>query len=73
MLDPFTTKPPTPAPLAFRPREAAAALGIGERLLWDLTKRNEIPHARIGRAVVYPVDGLRAWLAAKTKGGPSGA
>lgn len=73
MLDPFTNRPGEPAPLAFRPREAAKALGIGERLLWDLTKRNEVPHARIGRAVVYPVDGLRAWLTAKAKGGAGDA
>lgn len=49
-------------PLALRPRQAAAALGIGQRLLWDLTKRGEIPHIRLGRAVVYPIESLRRWL-----------
>lgn len=50
--------------LALRPREAARALGVGERLLFDLTKRGEIPHLRLGnRAIVYPVDALREWLA----------
>ena len=48
--------------LALRRREAAKALGIGERLLWSLTTAGEIPHCRLGRAVVYPVDELREFL-----------
>lgn len=44
-------------------------LGIGERLLWSKTNAGEIPHCRIGRAVVYPVDALRAWLNEQAKGG----
>lgn len=66
--------PPTPAPtpdalaltdrLALRPAEAAEALGIGERLLWAETNRGAIPHLRIGgKAIVYPVEALREWLA----------
>ena len=51
--------------LALRPKEAAAALGIGRRLLWTLTNCGEIPHARLGRAVVYPADLLRAYLVRK--------
>ena len=53
----------TPPCLALRPREAAKALGIGERLLWTLTNSGKIPHVRLGRAIVYPVDQLREWLA----------
>lgn len=49
-------------PLALRPKEAAKALGIGPRLLWTMTNRGEIPHVRLGRAVLYPVDALRRWL-----------
>ena len=48
--------------LALRPRDAAKALGIGERLLWTLTNRGEIPHVRLGAAVLYPVEGLRRFL-----------
>ncbi|MBI1335872.1 MAG: helix-turn-helix domain-containing protein [Phycisphaera sp.] len=48
--------------LALRADEAAKALGIGERLLWSLTASGEIPHARLGRAVVYPVLALQRWL-----------
>ena len=49
--------------LGLRPREAAKALGIGERLLWSKTNAGEIPHLRIGRAIVYPVGLLQDWLA----------
>ncbi len=49
--------------LGLRPREAARALGIGERLLWSKTNAGEIPHLRIGRAIVYPVGMLQDWLA----------
>ncbi len=48
--------------LALRPKEAAKALGIGERKLWALTNAGILPHARIGRAVVYPVRDLQEWL-----------
>lgn len=48
--------------LALRPKDATKALGIGSRLLWSMTNRGEIPHVRLGRAVVYPVDDLRRWL-----------
>lgn len=53
--------------LALRPKDAARALGIGERLLWSLTNRGEVPHLRLGRAVVYPVDQLREWMAREAK------
>lgn len=59
--------PETPC-LALRPKQAAAALGISERLLWSMTNRGEIPCVRIGRAVVYGVDALRDWLAKQAKG-----
>ena len=49
--------------LGLRPREAAKALGIGERLLWSKTNAGEIPHLRIGRAIIYPVGMLQDWLA----------
>lgn len=49
--------------LALRSKDAATALGISERLLWDKTNTGEIPHCRIGGAKVYPVDTLRAYLA----------
>jgi excisionase family DNA binding protein len=48
--------------LALRPREAAKALGVSERSLWEWTHRGDVPHVRIGRTIMYPVDALRAWL-----------
>ena len=52
-------------PLALRPRDAARALGISERLLWDWTHTKGVPHVRIGNVVLYPVEVLKNWLAAK--------
>lgn len=49
--------------LALRPRDAAVALGIGERLLWSWTNQRLIPHVRIGKAVLYPLAELERWLA----------
>lgn len=71
----MTDAPLKPAPdpvapvLAVRAPEACRILGIGRRLLWELTNRNEIPHLRLNRAVVYPVDSLRVWLAERAEVG----
>jgi len=56
--------------LALRPKEAAAALGISPRKLWEITasQTSSIPHCRFGRVVIYPVVELKEWLAAKAKG-----
>ena len=48
--------------LALRAPDAARALGVSERTLWTMTRAGEIPHARLGRVIVYPVDELREWL-----------
>ena len=58
---PARNEPETPC-LAMRPRQAAKALGISERLLWEHTDRGTIPHIRLGKAVLYPVASLRRWL-----------
>ncbi len=65
--------PPT-TPLALRPREAAAAIGVCERTLWQWTKTGDVPHVRRGNTILYPVDLLRQWLeqqatATTTEGG----
>lgn len=64
------------SPLAFRPRDAAKALGISPRLLWQLTKDGHIPCVRLGngkrQTVLYPLGELQVWLtqqAASAKGG----
>ena len=58
-----TSEPPR---LALRAKDAARALGIGERLLWSMTNQGIIPHLKLGRATLYPVDVLRDWLAERT-------
>lgn len=62
----------SPPVLALRPREAARVLGISERLLWSLTNRGEIPHLKLGRATLYPVDQLQEWLRERAKKGLRG-
>ena len=63
------------APLALRPREAAKALGISARHLWQLTKDGQIPCVKVGggtrKTVLYPVSELQTWLTRQTqaKGG----
>ncbi len=61
------------APLALRPHEAARRLGISERTLAKYTAAGEVPHTRLGRAVLYPVPALEAWLAARAKGAGHGS
>lgn len=57
--------------LALRPREAAKALGISSRHLWQLTQDGIIPCARVGtgkrKSVLYPVAELEAWLSQQTE------
>lgn len=48
--------------LALDREEAAAALGLSARKVWELTNCGELPHKKIGTRTVYPVDALRAWL-----------
>lgn len=56
-----------PERLTVNRREAAAMLGISERLLWTRTNAGEIPHVRIGSRVLYPVDELKQWLSDQTQ------
>jgi hypothetical protein len=58
--------PPPIAPLALRPRDAAVALGISERLLQEWAKHQGLPCIRIGQVVLYPVEEIRLWLRART-------
>ena len=55
----------SPPQLALRPRDAAKSLGMSERTLWTLTSRGEIPHVKLNRATLYPVESLKQWLQAK--------
>lgn len=59
---------PRSEPLLLRPAEAARFLAISPRKLWELTNCREVPAIRIGRALRYPTDDLRAWVAARRAG-----
>ena len=60
------------SPLALRPREAAKALGISPRLLWQLTHDGTIPFVKVGRTVLYPMAELQAWLSRQAEAAKGG-
>jgi hypothetical protein len=50
-------------PLALSPRDAARALSLSEKALWNLTQpRGPLPAAKIGRLVRYDIRDLQAFL-----------
>jgi len=49
-------------PLALRRRQAAKLLNVCQKTLWSWTKAGIVPHVRIGKAILYPVDLLQEWL-----------
>jgi excisionase family DNA binding protein len=51
--------------------EVARMLNISARTVWTLTKTGGLPHLRIGRRVLYPVDAICRWTAERTRGGAS--
>ncbi len=57
-----------PPALLLKARDAAKALAISERSLWELTRRGEIPRLKIGASVRYDLRDLQAWIE-KKKGG----
>jgi excisionase family DNA binding protein len=48
-------------PILVTARAAATLLSISPRKIWGLTASGELPVVRIGRAVRYAVDDLRAF------------
>ncbi len=63
---PPTLSPPVDARgkavLALGPEDAAHALGIGKRLLWEKSINGEIPSLKVGNRRLYSVDALRLYL-----------
>lgn len=55
--------------LALRPKEAAAALGIGANAIYELCNRSGFPVIQLGNKKLIPVDGLRRWLEDQIGGG----
>lgn len=70
MTDPLQPNQASASPvprLALRPKEAATALGIGVRKLWELTNTGEIPHVKVGACTLYHVNTLNQWLAEQSR------
>ena len=57
-----------PPQLLLTAKQAAAALSISERTLWELTRRGEIPRLKIGASVRYDLRDCIAFID-KKKGG----
>lgn len=57
-----TRKDAHPAPLAVRPEEAAALIGVSRASLYRLLAAGEIPSRRAGRARLVAVRHLEDWL-----------
>jgi len=49
-------------PLLINAKDAARALSISTRKLWELTNCRKIPSIRVGRRVLYDPSDLRAWI-----------
>lgn len=58
-----------PERLTLRKAEAARALGVSERKLHDLLMDGEIPHIKLSRVVLIPVEGIRAFISARSQNG----
>ena len=48
--------------LLLSPKEAAQALAVSERTLWQMGKDGVIASIRVGHSVRYPVAGLERWI-----------
>lgn len=51
-----------PERIAYSPREAAAALGVGESTILRLIEAKKLPHVRVGRRIVIGKKVLEAFV-----------
>lgn len=72
-VESFTTTGDTsPIPrLALKLREAAAAIGVSERTVWEWVRSGDLPSLRRGRVVLIPIRELRDWLTRESAGDAS--
>jgi len=56
-------------PLLLNRREAAKALAISERKLWDLTARGDLPQIRIDKCVRYELTAIQSFIERQRQGG----
>lgn len=54
-------------------QELSAQMGISLPKAYELVKTPSFPTIRIGTRILIPVDGFKAWLRTKSKGGDSDA
>jgi excisionase family DNA binding protein len=64
-----TTAEYSSTPLLVDEREAARLLGVSPRTVFDLGKRGDLPTLRIGCRKLFPLQGLKAYIALRTEGG----
>lgn len=55
-------KAPEGERIALSVEQAAAALGIGRSLAYELVRRGELPSVQLGRRRVIPRELLTSWL-----------
>lgn len=60
-----------PAPILVGIEDVARMLNISSRTVWTLTVSGNLPHVRIGRRVLFPVDAVREWTASRISSGRS--
>ena len=67
MANPILHPKPDAPCLALRLREAARAIGVSDRTLWEWTRQGDVPHVRRGGTILYPTAALTRWLEAQMK------
>jgi excisionase family DNA binding protein len=62
--------------LALRLNEAAKAIGVSARTLWEMARAGQVPHVRIPRGgkdlLLFPVAELQVWLRSEARGQQGG-
>jgi excisionase family DNA binding protein len=56
-------------PLTLTVRAASKYSGLGEHVLRDAIAANELPHIKVGRRILIPVDGLKRFVSDVAKRG----
>lgn len=49
-------------------QEAATHLRVTSKTIYELCKRDEIPHTRVGRSVRIPLEPFNRWIRENTSG-----
>ena len=62
ITSPAAPTAPVVEPIGISAKEAAKALSISERTLWQFTKDGVIPAVKVGSRVIYSVDALREFV-----------